>query len=170
MSRFALVIALALLPLWSAWADYRSGVAAWGRGDYAAAARAFRPVAEAGDAEAQYMMGRLYSLGDGVPRDFIAAWRWFDRAARAGHAEAATARQALDHVLTPGQLAQARGAPPSPARGAPPSPQVVAVPSAPVASAPVAPVAIAEAPMVRPLLLVPRRGGVVDADQQQAAR
>lgn len=144
------------LPAGAALGDYRSGVAAWGRGDFAAAARDFRPAAETGDAEAQYMMGRLYSLGDGVPRDFVRAWQWFDRAARQGHAAAAEARQSLDQVLTDAQRAQARGQDAAPAA-------VTRAPSPP-------PPAAVTADAARPVLLVPRRGAVVGADQQQAAR
>lgn len=153
------LLALAV-PAPAALADYRSGVEAWGRGDFAAAARDFRPAAEAGDAEAQYMMGRLYSLGDGVPRDFVRAWLWFDRAARQGHQDAAQARQGLDHVLNAGQLAEAHAL----ARPMPmpvPAPEIAAAPPAIVTRDPSA---------ARPVLLVPRQGAVAGADQQQAAR
>lgn len=91
-------------------ADYATGVRFWGHGDFTGAAREFLPAAQAGDAESQYMMGRLYSLGDGVPQDFVQSWVWFDRAARQGHSLAAKARESMAQILTPGQLAQARGA------------------------------------------------------------
>lgn len=89
-------------------ADYAAGVQAWGHGDFAAAAAAFLPSAQAGDAEAQYMMGRLYALGAGVKQDFAQAWLWHDRAARQGHAAAAQARDDLGLVLTPTQQARLR--------------------------------------------------------------
>ncbi|HLO77320.1 MAG TPA: tetratricopeptide repeat protein, partial [Magnetospirillum sp.] len=105
MPRSVLVLTLCCVVLsGAARADYRSGVQAWGKGDFASAAIAFLPAAEAGEPEAQYMMGRLYSLGDGVPRDFVHAWVWFDRAARQGHALAAEARDSMGHVLRPDQL------------------------------------------------------------------
>lgn len=145
----AVLIAVGASP---AVADYRSGVEAWGRGDFAAAARAFLPAAQAGDAESQYMMGRLYSLGDGVPRDFVQAWVWFDRAARQGHQLAAQARESMDHVLNAAQLAQAHAlaAPPSLAQAPPlqlnPQQQAAAPPEATDAA--------------RAVVLVPRRGVV----------
>lgn len=147
----ALLPCALLLIAVPAWADYRSGVAAWGRGDYTAAAGAFRPAAEAGDAESQYMMGRLYSLGDGVPRDFVQSWLWFDRAARQGHAEAAVAREALDHVLNAGQMALAQEL-------SQPPPPDIPVP------APSVPAAVAQVPAGRPVLLLPRHGGVAGID------
>lgn len=160
MPRPAVMLVL-LLALSSrvALGDYVTGVRAWGRGDYGAAAAAFQGAAEAGEPESQYMMGRLYSLGDGVPRDFVQAWLWFDRAARHGHPEAAAARDGLEHVLNPQQLAWAHqlAAPPPPPL---PSVQFTAPPQ------------VASEPGTRPVVLVPRRGTVVTQSpgEQQAAR
>jgi TPR repeat protein len=44
--------------------------------------------AEAGDAEAQYNLGWMYSNGDGVPQDHKEAVKWYRLAAGQGHAEA----------------------------------------------------------------------------------
>lgn len=161
---FAAIVLLIVLLSRAALGDYQAGVRAWGRGDYAAAAAAFQSAAETGEPESQYMMGRLYSLGDGVQRDFVQAWLWFDRAARSGHAEAAQARAALEQVLNPPQLALARqlAAPPPP----PPPPPLAAQPPQPVAAQ------VASDPAARPVVLVPRRGTVEmePAVQEQAAR
>ncbi|MBC7906153.1 MAG: peptidoglycan-binding protein [Rhodospirillaceae bacterium] len=105
----ALAVILGCALAAQARADYATGVRFWGHGDFTGAAREFLPAAQTGDAESQYMMGRLYSLGDGVPKDFVQAWVWFDRAARQGHSLAAEARESMAHILTPDQLAQARG-------------------------------------------------------------
>lgn len=116
---------MGVLGAGTAWADYASGVRAWNHADYPAAAAAFLPAARAGDAEAQFMMGRLYALGDGVPQDFVQAWLWHDRAARQGHALAAQARDALGDILNARQQAQVRMAlPPPPAPAPPPAPVV----------------------------------------------
>ncbi|MCR6631127.1 MAG: peptidoglycan-binding protein [Magnetospirillum sp.] len=143
---FALGAVLLAMSAAGAAADYRSGIAAWGRGDSAAAAAAFRPAAEAGDADSQYMMGRLCALGGGVPQDFVQAWVWFDRAARQGYPQAADGRAMLDHVLNPQQLALARSIdapPPLPPATTPPQVRTV----------------VAE----RQVVLVPRRGVVQPA-------
>ena len=42
------------------------GVNAYLRGNYATALRQFKPLAEQGDAWAQYWLGRLYYRGEGV--------------------------------------------------------------------------------------------------------
>lgn len=134
LRRFSLLFCLLWLAALPARADYVAGVRAWGRGDFATAAREFLPAAQAGNAEAQFMMGRLHSLGDGVPEDWTQAWAWFDRAARQGHDEARLARDGLQAILTPAQLAAARAilAPPRAqiALAVPPSEnrQVVLVP------------------------------------------
>jgi len=64
--------------------DGRAGVAAWRRGDYNAALAIWRPLAEAGDAEAQFNLAQAYRLGRGVPKDEQAAIEWYRRAAGQG--------------------------------------------------------------------------------------
>jgi TPR repeat protein len=44
------------------------------------------PLAEQGDAEAQYELGLIYLNGDDVPQDYAEALRWFVLAAQQGHA------------------------------------------------------------------------------------
>ena len=44
--------------------------------------------AEAGQAEAQFSLGEMYSEGQGVPQDYARAYRWYRQAAAQGHAEA----------------------------------------------------------------------------------
>lgn len=113
----AAVTAVALLSLVAvpaARAGYAEGVTAFGAGRHDVAAREFLAAAQAGDAESAYMLGRLYSMGSGVPQDWGQAWIWHDRAARRGHELAAAARESLEAIMTPAQLAQARAASGSP--------------------------------------------------------
>jgi TPR repeat protein len=63
----AVVVAL-LFSAGSAWADFDDGFAAYNRGDYATALEEWRPLAEQGDAFAQYNLGLLYYEGEGVSR------------------------------------------------------------------------------------------------------
>jgi len=64
----------------------KDGVDAWDHGDYRAAVTTWRPLALAGDADAQYNLAQAYKLGRGVPVDLILAQQWFRRAALQGHA------------------------------------------------------------------------------------
>lgn len=75
----------------SATADVRAGTEAWRAGNYEAAVREWRPLAEAGDQHAQFNLGQAYKLGRGVPLDQRQAQTWFERAARQGHAQAEAA-------------------------------------------------------------------------------
>jgi TPR repeat protein len=79
---------LALLAVPAGAQDFRLGMEAAERGDYAAAIAQWRPLAEAGDATAQASLGSLYALGQGVPPDLDAAIRWYRLAAGQGHAAA----------------------------------------------------------------------------------
>ena len=84
MKHFAAALAL-LLPL-TVYAGFNEGVQAYERGDYAKAIAEFKPLAERGNAKAQYSMGYLYHYGYGVSRDETQAVKWFRLAADQGDA------------------------------------------------------------------------------------
>ena len=89
MKRFGLCLAVvSMLTVSAAWAGFDDGVAAYDRGDYAAAFQAWRPLAEQGDVRAQYRLGRLYEAGEGVPGDDVEALRWFHAAGGQGDKQA----------------------------------------------------------------------------------
>lgn len=62
--------------------------AAYWRGDYATALKVWRPLADHGNAVAQFGLGMMYEHGDGVPRDFVQALGWYLKAADRGQAAA----------------------------------------------------------------------------------
>jgi cell division septation protein DedD len=68
----------------------KTGIEAWQRADYAGAVAIWKPLAAAGDADAQFNLGQAYRLGRGVPLDLGAAQMWFQRAASSGHMDAQT--------------------------------------------------------------------------------
>jgi TPR repeat protein len=79
------VLILALGATSVAAADLYVGRAALERGDHTTAVRELRPLAEHGDPEAQFLLGRAYeSGGQGVANPEEAAV-WFGRAASLGH-------------------------------------------------------------------------------------
>jgi len=61
---------------------------AYDAGDFEAAVNIWRPMAEDGDARAQYWIGKLYTRGAGVAKDFAQARKWIEAAARQGHTKA----------------------------------------------------------------------------------
>jgi hypothetical protein len=67
---------------------YEDGRTAYEAGDYAYALSFWRPLAEQGDVTAQFNLGGMYDLGQGVPKDYAAAVYWYLKAAGQGHANA----------------------------------------------------------------------------------
>ena len=64
---------------------YDDGMRAYNTGDFAKALEIWGPVAENGDAVAQYSLGKLLENGGaGVPRDLPAAAKWYQRSASQG--------------------------------------------------------------------------------------
>ena len=64
------------------------GAAAYEAGDYGEAAKAWRPLAEGGDAMAQFNLGLLHETGRGVAEDAAQAAAWYERAALQGVTQA----------------------------------------------------------------------------------
>jgi hypothetical protein len=85
--RALLVVPLLLSPV-AAVAGLKEGYAALMKKDYVTAANEYRPLAERGDAEAQYRIGRMYEFGNGYPMDKAQGIAWVRKAAAQGHADA----------------------------------------------------------------------------------
>jgi TPR repeat protein len=65
--------------------ELEDATAAYGRGEYAAALRQLRPLAESGNATAQNNLGVIYFKGEGVAKDLKEAEKWYRMAAEQGH-------------------------------------------------------------------------------------
>jgi TPR repeat protein len=61
-----------------------AGLAAYDRGQYATAIRAWMRAAEEGSAEAQNNVGHMYEEGLGVPQNYLLAMNWYRQAAEGG--------------------------------------------------------------------------------------
>jgi hypothetical protein len=68
----------------------KAGIDAWQQADYSGAVAIWRPLAEKGDADAEFNLGQAYRLGRGVLTNVAAAKTWFERAANQGHVDAQT--------------------------------------------------------------------------------
>jgi uncharacterized protein len=88
--------AIAAIVLVSAFAapvaagTFEDAVDAHARGDYAKALRLIRPLANDGDASAQFNLGLMYLTAQGVQQDDAAAALWFRKAAEQGYVLAQT--------------------------------------------------------------------------------
>src|SRR5579871_2086172 len=84
------------------------GTAAIRHGDYTTAVRLAEPLAERGDAEAEYNLGFMYAVGQGVMQDFVRAYLWLNLAAAQGYTDAMSYRDRVAATMTPGQIAEAQ--------------------------------------------------------------
>ena len=77
----------------TAWADtpeqqFQQGLEATKRSDYQTAFKLWLPLAEQGDASAQFNLGMMYDNGQGVKQDDVEAVKWYRQAAEQGYAKA----------------------------------------------------------------------------------
>ena len=87
--RFPMILVLSIFYFAvPAWADFQAGMKAHDRDDYATALREWQPLAEQGDALAQFNLGLLYHKGRGVAQDDVQARKWYAKAAAQGLAKA----------------------------------------------------------------------------------
>jgi len=84
----ALLALSVLLCCNAAVAGLTEGYDALSRKDYVTAIKEYRPLAERGDAEAQYRIGRLYEFGKGYPKDQAQGIAWIRKAAAQNHTDA----------------------------------------------------------------------------------
>jgi TPR repeat protein len=90
MNRLLLIAAVIVLalPAMPGFADGAAGLAAYDKGDYEAARELLKPEAERGDPVAQVKYGLIFAKGLGVPHDGAEAFKWFEKSAAQGNAEA----------------------------------------------------------------------------------
>jgi TPR repeat protein len=81
------VLALALIGTATA-GPFEDAQAAYIRDDYAEALRLWGQLVDQGNARAQFNVGKMYYIGQGVQRDYAKADEWFQKAADQGFAYA----------------------------------------------------------------------------------
>ena len=69
-----------------------------------------RERAEQGDADAQFGLGFMYEVGQGVPQDYARAHMWWNLAAALGHEDAMELRDLIAEAMAAGQVASAQDA------------------------------------------------------------
>src|SRR3954463_7238552 len=88
MKKIIAATALALGLQASAHAGLTEGANAYNARNYALALKEITPLAKAGNADAQHLLGLMYYMGRGVPRDYKQAFTWHHKAALQGKADA----------------------------------------------------------------------------------
>ena len=71
-------------------ADFQKGLSAAQEGNFTIALREWEPIAEQGDARAQFNLGVMNERGDGLPQNYKTAVKWYTLAAEQGIAIAQT--------------------------------------------------------------------------------
>lgn len=84
----ALATVLALTLHGSAMAGFVEGATAYNNRNYAVAYKEILPLAKAGNADAQHLLGLMYYMGRGVKQDYKQALAWHRKAGLQGKADA----------------------------------------------------------------------------------
>jgi TPR repeat protein len=75
---------LAIMAGSAAAGPFEDGYAAATRQDYATALRLWTPMADQGDTNAQFNLGKMYAHGASVPKDDVLSVKWYRLAAEQG--------------------------------------------------------------------------------------
>lgn len=78
------LVSLIIMSTPTAAGPLEEGIAAYNRGDPAAALKLWQPLAEAGNPDAQVNIGVLHANGEGVPQSYSEALAWYRKAADQG--------------------------------------------------------------------------------------
>jgi TPR repeat protein len=88
MRKLFVAITFALGLQASAQAGFTEGASAYNARNYAQALKEITPLAKAGNADAEHLLGLMYYMGRGVARDYRQAFAWHHKAALQGKADA----------------------------------------------------------------------------------
>lgn len=88
MKKIFVAIIFALGLHGSAMAGFAEGASAYNARNYPLALKEITPLAKAGHADAQHLLGLMYYMGRGVPCDYKQAMAWHRKAALQGKADA----------------------------------------------------------------------------------
>lgn len=87
---FRIIFFLVLMVSTAFAGPLEDGRAAYGREDYKAALKLLQPLAENGNAEAEYVLGNLYFYGHGVAKNKAEGLKWWTKSGEHGHVPALT--------------------------------------------------------------------------------
>ena len=85
---FGVALVVALTPVTAVSGPFEDGLEAAEGGDFQRALNLWRPLAEQGNAVAQFNLGTMYANGEGVPQDHAEAVKWYRLSAEQDYAAA----------------------------------------------------------------------------------
>jgi TPR repeat protein len=95
MKTLMVAVVLAILAGAAQADDLADGIKAWEAQDFAKAHKLLGKLAEAGNPEAQLMVGEMYGYGEGVAENHAVAESWISKAKAGGHKDAAESLNTL---------------------------------------------------------------------------
>lgn len=78
---------------------FDDGVVAFIKGDSATAMKIWQPLAQNGNAEAQYHLGYMFQTGTGVEKSNQKALYWYNKAAKNGHGKALVLAKVVEREM-----------------------------------------------------------------------
>ena len=88
--------------------DFNDGADAYKRKDYKTAFEKWKPLAEQGNDDAQYKLGKMYREGLGVTQDYVQAYKWYNIVAQKGYGGGYKYMTKIEKYMTPAQIAEAQ--------------------------------------------------------------
>ena len=88
--------------------DFQDGFDAYDRKDYKTAYKLWLPLAEQGNAKAQYNLGVMYGKGQGVPQDYKEAVKWWNLSGSNGFKDAVTNRNIVEKKMSKQKIENAQ--------------------------------------------------------------
>ena len=108
MKNILYTIILSFLFSFSVFADWEAAQDAYEAGDYKAAFRLIKPLAEQGNARAQQNLGVMYYEGLGVIKNIVISYMWLNIAASKGEKNAKNNLGVAKRNMTSEQIAKAQ--------------------------------------------------------------
>ncbi len=78
------ILLFSILISFNSYADFQDATDAYNKGDFKTAFNEIKPLAEQGNASAQYNLALMYDNGKGVLKDYKEAVKWYRKAAEQG--------------------------------------------------------------------------------------
>jgi TPR repeat protein len=105
--KLLIVVLLILIPVFVSADDFQDGQNAYRRGEYRTAFEKFKPLAEQGNPQAQWLLSALYARGMGVARDYVQALMWSAIAGANGVDVAVIGRDMLQSQMSSPEINEA---------------------------------------------------------------
>lgn len=108
--RKVFILACSVIIGWSAQASAADGWTdpdGYKSQDYSSGFQHYMTLAEKNDPNAQFMLGKMYAMGDGIRKDYLQAFKWLHLADLNGVGAASTLKRKVSRKMTRKQLSQA---------------------------------------------------------------